>query len=78
MHPVDQAERIIAGTWPWEPKWILESPDGGETVYRRLLGKGFNNKLNPKQLYRVGTELVADIDKLDEEYHQLLNRTPQW
>lgn len=27
-----------------DPKWIYESPDGGKTVYRRLMHAGFNTK----------------------------------
>jgi hypothetical protein len=41
-----------------DPVWIYESPDKGETLYRRLFGGKY------KQLFNKGD----DMAKLDAEY----------
>jgi|TARA_B110000908_G_scaffold62402_1_gene75721 hypothetical protein len=59
MDDMSKAEKILAGTWPMkDPVWIYESPDKGETLYRRLFGGKY------KQLFNKGD----DMAKLDAEY----------
>lgn len=59
MDDMDKAEKILAGKWPTkDAKWIYESPDKGETLYRRLAGGKY------KQLFNKDD----DIDQLNEEY----------
>lgn len=57
-----KAEKILAGNWPMrDPKWIYESPDKGETVYRRLFGGKYKQLINKHD----------DQDKLDQEYFNI-------
>jgi hypothetical protein len=72
MHIVDLAQRVMSAEWPKEPMWIYESPDGGSTVYRRLLVKGVNNRLNPLQRYMVKKKQVKTLQELNEEYYRML------
>jgi hypothetical protein len=62
MDDMKKAEKILAGTWPTKkPTWIYESPDRGETLYRRLAGSKY------KQLFNKGD----DMEKLNEEYFKV-------
>ena len=81
MHPLDKAEKIIRGIWPKKGVWIYESPDRGQTVFRRMSNDGKPKQLDyadvanwPKQLYYENNTMVADIETLDEEYMKLLDR----
>ena len=81
MHPLDKAEKIIRGIWPKKGTWIYESPDRGQTVFRRLTGNAKPKQLDykeiatwPKQLYYENNKMVADIETLDKEYIELLER----
>ena len=65
MHPLDKAEKILRGIWPKNGTWIYESPDKGQSVYRRL------GTFRPRQLIHVNGKPVADEDTLDEEYMKL-------